>query len=63
VGSLSTHASKLCTRHSVRPLDLIFVFLKVMFWTNGVEFSVSNVFQSCTDFEVHPVQHMIYKSD
>lgn len=40
---------------------LTLVFLKVIFWTNGVEFNVFNVFQECTDFEVHSVQHMIYK--
>lgn len=46
---------------SVRALYLTFVFLKVIFWKNGVEFNVFNVFQSCTDFEVHSVQHMFYK--
>jgi len=46
---------------SVRALHLSFVFLKVIFWTNGVELSEFNMFQSCTDFEVISVQHMIYK--
>jgi len=44
---------------SVIALHMTFVFSKVIFWTNGVEFNVFNVFQSCTDFEVHSVQNLI----
>jgi hypothetical protein len=46
---------------SGRALHLTFVSLKVIFWTNGIEFNVFSVFQSRTDFEVHSVQHIFYK--